>query len=277
MNKFVNPFVDQAFKRIFGREESKRLMIDFLNAVIGDKNPIVEIEYGNKEQVPVFDDGRTVFFDIYCHTLDGRRIVVEMQNNPQGFFKERSIYYAARSIANQGKRGRWDYGFDAVYVISLLNFTDKSISDRLRTEVMLYDIDSLHVFSDRLHLIYLQMPLAIKTEAECENNFDYWMYILNNMENLKDIPFTDKNPVLVDLKDAAELMEMSYDEQVAYDRSLKRMWDYDAGLWSAKQEGHEEGKAEERLAIAVKFKNLGVAIDTISQASGLSKEEIEQL
>ena len=99
------------------------------------------------------------------------------------------------------------------------------------------------------------------------------MYILNNMENLKDIPFTDKNPVLVDLKDAAELMEMSYDEQVAYDRSLKRMWDYDAGLWSAK----EEGKAEGKLSMATKLKSLGVDIDTIVQASGLSKEEIEKL
>ena len=107
------------------------------------------------------------------------------------------------------------------------------------------------------------------------------MYILNNMENLKDIPFTDKNPVLVDLEDAATRLGMTYDEEVAYQRSLKRMWDYDAGLWSAKQEGLEEGlakgEAKEKLAMAVKFKNLGVAIDTISQASGLSKEEIEKL
>ena len=277
MSKFVNPFVDMAFKRIFGREESKRLMIDFLNAVIGDKNPIVEIEYGNKEQTPDFDKGRSLFFDIYCHTSDGRRLVVKMQNSPQGFFKERSIYYAARSVSNQGKRGRWNYEFDAVYVISVLNFTDKGISDRLRTEVMLYDIDSVTVFTDRLHLIYLQMPLAIKTEVECENNFDYWMYILNNMENLKEIPFTDKNPVLVDLKDAAEMIGMSYDEQVAYDRSLKRMWDYDAGLWAAEEKGKAEGKAEGMRNVAANMKKLGIDLDTIIKATGLSKEEIEKL
>ena len=99
----------------------------------------------------------------------------------------------------------------------------------------------------------------------------------NNMETLDKMPFTDKNPAFVDLIDLATYDKMTEDEQIAYDRSLKRMWDYDAGLWSAKQEGHEEGKAEERVAIAVKFKNLGVAIDTISQATGLSKEEIEKL
>jgi len=125
------------------------------------------------------------------------------------------------------------------------------------------------------------MPLAIKTEAECENNFDYWMYILNNMENLKDIPFTDKNPVLVDLENAATRLGMTYDEEVAYQRSLKRMWDYDAGLWSAKQEGLEEGMKEgrkkEKLTMAMNLKSLGVDIETIVQASGLSKEEIEKL
>ena len=111
------------------------------------------------------------------------------------------------------------------------------------------------------------------------------MYILNNMENLKDIPFTDKNPVLVDLEDAATRLGMTYDEEVAYQRSLKRMWDYDAGLWSAKEEGKAEGRvegkaegiAEEKLSMATNLKSLGVDIDTIVQASGLSREEIEKL
>ena len=104
-----------------------------------------------------------------------------------------------------------------------------------------------------------------------------YMYILNNMENLKDIPFTDKNPVLVDLEDAATRLGMTYDEEVAYQRSLKRMWDYDAGLWSAKQEGLEEGKAEGMRNVAANMKKLGIDLDTIIKATGLSKEEIEKL
>ena len=107
------------------------------------------------------------------------------------------------------------------------------------------------------------------------------MYILNNMEKLKDIPFTDKNPVLVDLEDAATRLGMTYDEEVAYQRSLKRMWDYEAGIWSAKQEGIEEGMKEgrekEKLSMAMNLKSLGVDIETIVRASGLSKEEIEKL
>ena len=158
-----------------------------------------------------------------------------------------------------------------------MNFINKDISDRLRTEVMLYDIDSVSVFSDSLHLIYLQMPLANKTEAECENNFDYWMYILNNMENLKEIPFTDKNPVLVNLEDAATRLGMTFDEETAYQRCLKRMWDYEAKLWATKEEGKEEGKAEGKIAVATNLKRLGVASDVIAEASGLSINEIEKL
>ena len=115
------------------------------------------------------------------------------------------------------------------------------------------------------------------------------MYILNNMEKLKDIPFTDKSPVLVDLEDAATRLGMTFDEEVAYQRSLKRLWDYEAGIWSAKEEGKAEGKAEGLAegkaegwkegmkAIARNLKSLCVDIDTIVQASGLSKEEIEKL
>ena len=103
------------------------------------------------------------------------------------------------------------------------------------------------------------------------------MYILNNMEKLNDIPFTDKNPVLVDLEDAATRLGMTYDEEVAYQRALKRMWDYDAGLWSAKEEGKAEGLAEGKLSIAKNMKGYGLAPDAISQITGLPIEEIGKL
>lgn len=141
------------------------------------------------------------------------------------------------------------------------------------------------------------MPLAVKTEAECKNNFDYWIYILNNMENLEKIPFTDKNPVLVDLENAATRLGMTFDEEVAYQRALKRMWDYDAvmegereyarakgleegleqGLAEGREKGLAEGREEERLSMAMSLKSLGVNVETIAKASGLSIEKIESL
>ena len=303
--KFINPFTDVGFKRIFGSEDSKSVLISLLNTVIGDENRIVSIEYTDKEQAPKSPEGKTVIYDINCKTADGRRIIVEMQSERQHNFKKRTLYYVARSISRQIMRGENDYEYDAVYLVSLLNFTDRSISEDIRTEVRLMDVKAKRAFMNEMRLIYVQLPLMRKTEEECENDFDYWIYILNNMETLDKMPFTDKNPAFVELIDLATYQNMSEDEQVAYDRSLKRMWDYDnmlrgereyaraegevigeaRGLAKGKAEGEAKGKAEGKIEgrveglseVAKNMKNLGVPVDSIVLYTGLTKEQINAL
>ena len=109
------------------------------------------------------------------------------------------------------------------------------------------------------------------------------------METLEKMPFTDKNPVFVDLMDLATYDKMTEDEQIAYDRSLKRMWDYDAVLdgerYYPREEGHKEGMTEGiqrgiqqgKLETAASFKKLGVPIYTIMQATGLTQEQVDAL
>ena len=299
--KFINPFTDVGFKRIFGSEESKSVLIYLLNTVIGDENRIVSIEYTDKEHPSESTEGKTVIYDIYCKTIDGRRIIVEMQGERQHNFKKRTLYYVARSISRQIMKGETDYEYDAVYLVSLLNFSDRSISDDIRTEVRLMDMKHKRAFMNEMRLIYVQLPLMKKTEEECDNDLDYWIYILNNMETLDKMPFTDKNPAFVELIDLATYQNMSEDEQVAYDRSLKRMWDYDnmlrgereyamaegeargeargraEGRAEGEARGRAEGEAMEKAKIAKNLKGLAVPIEIIVQASGLTKEQIEEL
>ncbi len=302
MNKMINPFTDMGFKRLFGREESKPVMIALLNTVLSNESKIVDITYGNKEQIPAESDGRTVIYDIYCTTNDNRHIIVEMQVGRVASFRERTVFYAARAINNQGKPSNWNYRFDEVVVIAFLKYTDVVISDRLRTEVMLKDVDTNEVFTNCLRLIYLQLPIAESmTEADCETDLDCWIYNLNNMENLDELAFKDRIPIFEELERKAQTQGLSLDEWAAYDRALKRMWDYNAVMQTERQyarteghaEGHAEGlaegraegraeglaegKAEEKKSMAKNLKSLGVDIDTIVQASGLSKEEIEKL
>ena len=109
------------------------------------------------------------------------------------------------------------------------------------------------------------------------------------METLDKMPFTDKNPAFVELIDLATYQNMSEDEQVAYDRSLKRMWDYDNMLRGEREyamaegeargeaRGRAEGEAMEKAKIAKNLKGLAVPIEIIVQASGLTKEQIEEL
>lgn len=105
MSKFINPFTDVGFKRIFGQEFSKPVLLTFLNSLLEGERRIVNIEYLDKEKIGLSDGNRSLIYDILCKTDNGEYIIVEMQNKSQPFFKNRCIYYASRSIVEQGERG----------------------------------------------------------------------------------------------------------------------------------------------------------------------------
>lgn len=92
MGKFINPFTDYGFKKIFGQEISKDLLIDFLNDLLKGERVITDFTFLNNEQLPADEDGRSLIYDIYCSTDTGEKIIVEMQNKSQLRFKERTLY-----------------------------------------------------------------------------------------------------------------------------------------------------------------------------------------
>lgn len=105
MAKYINPFVDFGFKYIFGREESKPFLIDFLNSLLCSEpgfSPIVSLEYLDKEKSRGKREARGVIYDIHCETSSGKRFTVEMQNQSQAWFFDRMIYYVSKAIVDQG-------------------------------------------------------------------------------------------------------------------------------------------------------------------------------
>ena len=115
MGKFINPFTDVGFKRIFGQEMSKPVLIAFLNGLLSGERSIVDVKFLDKEQIGISDGDRSLIYDIYCETENGEHIIVEMQNKYQPYFKNRSVYYVARSIVEQGERGsEWKYDVKSV-------------------------------------------------------------------------------------------------------------------------------------------------------------------
>ena len=98
MANYINPFTDIGFKRIFGQELSKPLLIDFLNNLLIGEKRIVNLKFLDKELPPVFVDDRSLIYDIYCELDDNEKIIVEMQNCEQSYFKRRSIYYVSEAI-----------------------------------------------------------------------------------------------------------------------------------------------------------------------------------
>ena len=278
MGKFLNPFSDVGFKRIFGQEMSKPLLLDFLNNLLEGERRITDLRFLDKEQLPVSNDDRSLIYDIYCETSTGENIIVEMQNRPQAFFKQRTIYYAAGSIARQGERGsEWCYDIKAVYCISFLNFAQTEISSEFRTDVALMDMCSCRLFSDKIRLIYLQLPLFTKEVDECVNDFERWIYVLKHMETLNRLPFAAKSAVFKRLAEITDIASLSKQERMMYDESLRKFRDTIVVMEGARLSGVEQGRAEEQRRIARGLLEVGTPVCTIAKVTGLSEDEISGL
>ena len=289
MGKFINPFTDFGFHRIFGQEVHKELLIDFLNQLLKDERHIIDITFLNPIQQPETIEDRGVIFDIHCRDDKGGLFVVEMQNGAQPYFYDRGIYYLSRAISNQGEKGKdWKFGLCPVYGIFLLNYK-MGINSKFRTDVILADRDTGRMFSDKIRQVYLELPWFTKEPDDCETDFERWLYLLKHMDTLERMPFKARKAVFDKLLEVADVANLSKDERVLYDEALKRYRDYkntidyaeekglEKGLEKGIRIGEAKGKAEEQRLIAANFKKQGINIETIAQCTGLSAEEIEGL
>ena len=249
MAKFINPFTDWGFKTIFGQEINKDLLISFLNDLLAGEHHIADITFKDKEQLPELKDMRGIVYDIYCTTDKGDHLIVEMQNRYQEHFVDRSLFYASRAIVRQGVKGsNWDYSLTPVYTVCFMNYNVTNLTpQKFRTDVMLMDIEKGEVFSKNLRFIYLMLPLVKKEENECENDFERWIYILKNMSTFERMRFLARNAVFKKLSEIADISALSKDERDKYDESIKRMRDAISLMTTAKNEGREEGRSEERV------------------------------
>ena len=281
-DRYINPYTDFGFKKLFGTDMNKELLISFLNALLEGKEEIEEITYLNVEQMGDRELDRRAVFDVYCRNSQGERFLVEMQKGEQEFFKDRGLYYTTFPIREQGKRGQWDYGLKAIYAIGILNFSfDESEPERYRHDVKLVDLGSGKVFYDKLTFIYLEMPKFNKGEEELETLFDKWMFVLRNLSGLMKRPQALQERVFNRLFEAAEIAKFDRNELYAYEESLKNFRDWHSVISTAEKKaekrGREEGREEERIKNAQNLKRLGVALEVIAQATGLSEEEIGKL
>lgn len=241
--RYVNFYTDFAFKKLFGTEVNKDLLISFLNALLQGKELIKDLKYINTENLGTQEYDRKAVFDVYCETEDDRRILVEMQKAEQQFFKDRSIFYSTFPIRDQAVKGNsWDYRLNAVYTIGILNFSfDDNTSDYYHHTVKLVDIDTQKVFYDKLTYIYLEMPKFHKTEEQLETMFDKWLYAIKHMSSLINRPVVLRDKVFSRLFEAAEIARFNPQERMSYEESLKNYRDWFSVMKTAQIKGEAEG------------------------------------
>ena len=278
---YLNPFTDFGFKKLFGEEYNKDLLIDFLNQLLKkEQGRIKTLTYLKNEHLGRSEADRRAVYDLYCENEQGEKFIVEIQKSKQKFFKDRALYYSTFPIAEQGKMGDWDFELKAVYTVAILDFVfddDKNDSEKYRYDVKLTDIETYKVFYDKLTFVYLEMPKFEKTLEELETRFDKWLYVLKNLERLHDIPEKFKDRIFRKLFAAAEIAKFTPEEARAYEDSLKVYRDLKNSIDTAREEGREEGKQETLEHTVLKMLNDNLPIETISRYTGLTAEQIETL
>jgi len=115
--KYINPYTDFGFKRLFGTESNKDIVIDFLNSLLPPHHQIVSLNFKNTEHFAEYGLARKAIFDIHCVGVNGEHFIVEMQKEEMEFFKDRSLFYVTFPIREQAKVGaKWNFEIKPVYL-----------------------------------------------------------------------------------------------------------------------------------------------------------------
>lgn len=274
--KYVNPFTDFGFKKLFGEEPNKDLLIDFLNEILKNESKIRHLTYKKLEKLGEIVEERKAVFDLYCENEHGEKFIVEIQKAKQDFFKDRTIFYSTFPIREQAIKGStWNFELKSVYSIGILDFrfNDRYKDKTIVNEVKLMDTKKKTVFYDKLTYIYIQMPNFTKTEKELKTHFDKWLYVLKNLHKFQDHPKILSEKIFNKLFKIAEISNFTREEYEEYERSLKSYID----IQNTMDYEYKKGKKEKAMEIAKKMIKKGMEIPFLIEITGLTEEEIEIL
>ncbi len=278
--KYINPFTDFGFKKIFGEEANKDLLIDFLNELLPDKGKILDLTYLKSEHLGTTDLDRKAIFDLYCENEKGEKFIVEMQRAKQDYFKDRSLYYATFPIQEQAKKGTWNYQLNAVFSIAITDFIfedSQAHKTKLLHDIRLIEKETQQIFYDKLRFIYIEIKKFDKKLEEIETHFDKWLYVLKNLPKLDAIPSKLQERIFKKLFQVAEIAQFDEKQLQMYRDSEKNYLDFTASLESSFKEGFVEGEQKGKIEIAKNMVMKGFDNATIVEVTGLTIEQVEAL
>lgn len=272
--KYINPFTNFGFKKIFGEEANKDLLIDFLNELLTDKGKIINITYLKSECLGATDLDRKAIFDLYCENEKGEKFIVEMQRAKQDYFKDRSLYYATFPVQEQAKKGDWNYQLNSVFSIAITDFIiDEENKTKLLHDVRLIEKETQKEFYDKLRFIYVEIKKFDKSLEEIETHFEKWLYVLENLVKIEEIPPKLQEKVFKKLFQVAEIARFDAGQLQSYRDSEKNYLDFTASLKTS----FREGKEEREIEISKNLIILGADNEFISKATSLTPSQIDKL
>ena len=285
--KYFRPSSDVGFKKIYATEGNESELIKLLNSIIDDKD-ITEVTLLNP--VHAINNDTTAVFDVYCKCEDGSRIIVEMQNRGGAKnFVNRALAYTALIILDQAYP-RWQYRYEKVYFIGILNYIQFPERKDAFTKVGLCTIDEQHTLVNENYLqIYVELPkLAVKADGTTPFA-ELYLCAMRDIGKVQDRPKEYQDKGLDDLYRMSMMANFSPEETENYTTEMGTEVDYqeyvevcekrarEEGRAIGVAEGEARGEARGKAEIARKMLSRGLDAASISELTGLSLEQIDAL
>jgi len=291
--RYIDPMVDWSFKRLFGTEVNKDILIEFLKVIFPEFD-IEDITYLPTEQLGIMEKDRRAVFDVICRASDGKEFLVEVQRGAQEHFFERALFYTSFPILKQGKKALakeesdtkkpWNFQLDGVFFLGILDY--KHLEDnRIEHRYWLREGTTGETMTDKLKFVFVEVAKFDKSEDELTTDLDKWLYMLKNLSRLLDRPAALRDKIFKRFFDAAEFASLDDEDKKKYISNMQTARDTYNQIEYAKKKGREEGLMEGReegiekrsREIAINMLNNGIPVQTISTCTGLSSEEITKI
>ncbi|MDQ5930148.1 MAG: hypothetical protein QG594_1935 [Bacteroidota bacterium] len=245
---FVEVTNDIAFRKIFGNENRKEVLISFLNAVLllENDNQIVEVAILNPYQLPSIRGGKVTIVDIKAKDQNQKSYIVKMQVAPIDGFDKRVLYYASKSYSSQIERGDEYRKLKPTFFIGILNF-EITQNPHYISRHKVIDLETGKNTIKDIEFNFIELPKFNKTENQLKTIIDQWVYFIKNAENLEVIPPNINDKGLQHAYQDAQKHRWSKQELEEYDYALMREQDEIGKLEFAEKKGIEKGIQKEKI------------------------------
>lgn len=272
--KFVDVKNDVAFRKIFGNENKKVILISFLNAVLGleGQNRVKDVTLLNPFQLPRIAGEKSSIIDVKATDEKGSTFIVEMQVAELAGFDKRVLYYTCKDYAGQINIGEEYPKLRPVYFIGVLDFKYFSGKNYLSSHLIVDEDTGECVFKD-LKFRFIELPKFNKKVHELKNIIDKWAFFIKNADELEVMP---------DNVDDEGLKE-------AYEEAAQHNWtreEYDAYIYAGIREQDERGrielaekraKHEQLVQLILNLNQNGVPLSIIANSTNKTEDEVRQI
>lgn len=278
MYRFVDPRNDVAFKKIFGSEQTRNILISFLNAVLdlqGD-HEIADLEILNPYQAPKVEILQYTLLDVRARDRRGVTFIVEMQVEQVEAFAKRFLYYAAKAYVTQIERGDEYPRLNQVIFIGILDFRAFAGADYLTRHRIINQHTQQQELRD-LEFNFIELPKFTKDEHTLGTILEKWLYFIKHARDLTIIPVSADFAALRQAYEVANQFSWTREELDLYDYWSVKAQDERGAIQAALQRGRDEGQQIEREQLARRMLADGIDIATIARYTGLSADDLARL